>query len=50
METSEAPPEPELSENNWRMLKQNFIPYFQAICDSKKKNNHKTAFFLVVVW
>ena len=48
METLEAPPESELSENSWSRFKQSFIPYFQAVSDSKKENNQKTAYFLAV--
>lgn len=49
METSEAPPEPELFENHWSRFKQSFIPYLQATRDSKKETKQKTAYFLAVV-
>lgn len=48
METSQAPPEPELSENHWCRFKQSFIPYLQATRDSKKETKQNTAYFLAV--
>lgn len=49
METLQVPPEPEVSENKWSMFKQSFIPYFQAISDSRKEKNQKITYFLAVV-
>lgn len=49
METLQASPESEVSENKWNRFKQNFVPYFQAISDSRKEKNQKMAYFLAVV-